>query len=367
MENPRPLLAYGHFSRATRAQLEVAASESGFSLAAFGDVEAASAHLDQHPPRAVLVDTEARDAELMALSVRGGSEHARVPILALTPGPATDLSFGDAFSWGGDDAVNLRAPRQLVRRLRALPMDDPSAPPSARGSALVVETDRKRRTVLGRVLRNAGYAVDFGVDRSDLASLSGDKAPALLVVGSEVSGVEPDAVAAWRAAGVTSTIIVSAAPRELKGWTDALGADTRAAAVDGFAPPENVLFLANDLANVSRTNQRASARLLYGTTVAFRGAGRDEDDYGFSYNVSAGGLYVRTLAPPEDNAVWIELSPPRTERRVRLVGEVVWRRGLSHGETATVPPGFGVKIVDGAKADMEAWHAGYAAFRRVVG
>ena len=44
-------------------------------------------------------------------------------------------------------------------------------------------------------------------------------------------------------------------------------------------------------------------------------AGRDADDRGFSYNLSLGGLYVRTLSPPEDDIVWVELRPPRSERR----------------------------------------------------
>ena len=61
---------------------------------------------------------------------------------------------------------------------------------------------------------------------------------------------------------------------------------------------------------------RGTARVLYGTAVAFRPMGRDTDDFGFTYNVSAGGLYVRTLAPPDEQLVWLELCPPRGERRV---------------------------------------------------
>ena len=119
--------------------------------------------------------------------------------------------------------------------------------------------------------------------------------------------------------------------------------------IDAFAPPENVLFASNELKG-GAVNNRRSPRILYGTTVAFRGAGREKDDFGFSYNISEGGLYVRTLAPPEDDEVWIEMCPPRSERRVRLVGKVAWRRRFNHNENATVPPGFGLSIVtDGAK------------------
>ena len=51
-----------------------------------------------------------------------------------------------------------------------------------------------------------------------------------------------------------------------------------ATVTDSFAPPENIVFLANELGRGKGNDQRASRRLLYGTMVAFRCAGRDEDD-----------------------------------------------------------------------------------------
>jgi hypothetical protein len=138
------------------------------------------------------------------------------------------------------------------------------------------------------------------------------------------------------------------------------------AAVDGYAAPENVLFASNEL-RAGGVNNRKSTRLLYGTTVAFRGAGRERDELGFTYNVSSGGLYVRTLAPPDDDETWLELRPPRSDRLVRLVVKIAWRRRFNHNENATVPPGFGAQIIDGARADIEAWNAGYAAMSAALG
>jgi hypothetical protein len=34
---------------------------------------------------------------------------------------------------------------------------------------------------------------------------------------------------------------------------------------------------------------------------------------------------------------------------------------------ATVPPGFGIEITDGSKADREAWVAGYKSFADTIG
>jgi len=136
---------------------------------------------------------------------------------------------------------------------------------------------------------------------------------------------------------------------------------------DSYAPPENIVFLANELGRGTADDQRSSRRLLYGTMVAFRCAGRDADDYGLSYNVSEGGLYVRSLAPPVEDTVWLELRPPRTERLVRLEARVCWRRGYGGSAMATVPPGFGLEISDGSRADREAWEAGYRSFAESVG
>jgi hypothetical protein len=174
-------------------------------------------------------------------------------------------------------------------------------------------------------------------------------------------------IARGREHGAGCSWIVTSAPREQRRWRDALAGIERAAVTDGYAPPENVLFLSNELGSARREDQRKSARILYGTTVAFRGAGRVEDELGYSYNVSAGGLYVRTLAPPDDDIAWLELCEPRSERRVRLEAKIAWRRRLGPNVNATVPPGFGAQIVDGARRDLDAWQEGYAALVQTLG
>jgi hypothetical protein len=169
-----------------------------------------------------------------------------------------------------------------------------------------------------------------------------------------------------REAGSKANFILCCAPRELRTMREAFGELEGVSAVDGYAAPENVLFAANEL-RAGAVNNRKTPRLLYGTTVAFRGAGRDKDELGFSYNVSAGGIYVRTLAPPDDDETWLELRPPRTDRLVRLVAKVAWRRRFNYNENATVPPGFGAQIVDGARADLDAWTDGCATMATLLG
>lgn len=357
------MLAFGRFRREDRVALSLAAEQAAFTLHAAESPEEAGRWLDSHDALAMLLDTEA--SESLAVQTRSSARHARLPIIALSH-ETFDLSFNDAFSWGADDVLPLTSTRPLLTRLRALPRETPTPPTTGRGTALIAESDQTRRTVVGRVLRNAGYSVRFAVTRQDAASFAQQEDLVLAVLNAELADDYGTTICTARAAGSKANFIVCAMPRDLKAVRSKLEGISGVGVIDAYAPPENVLFASNELKG-GAVNNRKSARILYGTTVAFRGAGREKDDYGFSYNISQGGLYVRTLAPPEDDEVWVELCPPRSERRVRVVGKVAWRRRFNHNENATVPPGFGLSIVDGAKADIQAWNEAYSTICEALG
>jgi DNA-binding response OmpR family regulator len=357
------LLALGRFRREERAALAVAAGQAAFELHAVESSDEASNWLSSHDAHGALLESE--QSEALAVEARSSARHVRLPMLALARN-VSDLSFNDAFSWGADDVLPFGEMRPLLMRLRNLPREQASPPSTGRGSVLVAEADRTRRTVVARVLRNAGYAVTFAVTPEDAARFAKRQDLVLAVINSELLPQARPVVEAARAAGSAANFILCCAPRDLRSVREGLADLSGVAAVDGFAAPENVLFASNEL-RAGGVNNRKSARLLYGTTVAFRGAGRERDDLGFTYNVSSGGLYVRTLAPPDEDETWLELRPPRSDRLVRLVAKVAWRRRFNHNENATVPPGFGAQIIDGARADLDAWNASYEAMSAAVG
>jgi DNA-binding response OmpR family regulator len=359
----RALLALGRFRRDERAALAVAAEQAAFHLHAVDSSDEASDWLSNHDAHAALLESE--QSESLAVEARSSARHVRLPMLALAR-TVSDLAFNDAFSWGADDVLPFGEIRPLLTRLRNLPREPAEAPKTGRGNALIAEADRTRRTVVARVLRNAGYSVTFAVTAEDAASFAERADLSLAVVNSELMSEARPIVERARSAGSSANFILCCAPRDLRTIREALDDLPGVAAVDGYAAPENVLFSANEL-RAGGVNNRKSARLLYGTTVAFRGAGRERDDLGFTYNVSSGGLYVRTLAPPDDDETWIELRPPRSDRLVRLVVKVAWRRRFNHNENATVPPGFGAQIIDGAKADLDAWTDGYSTMATALG
>lgn len=359
----RSLVALGSFRREHRYAMGAAAEQAGYDLETFVSPGEATAWLTESTAHCILVDATVQGADQVCVEARAQSRLAQVPILAVAR-EVSDLAFAEVFGWGGDDVVELGAVRSLMTRLRALPPDAPAAPALTRGRAVVADADRQSRIVLGRVLRNAGYDVTFAATAEDVVGYA--KGNVELVVASAEVGDARELVTAAGGAS-PATWIVRARPRDLKGLRGALADLPQAVVTDGYAPPENVLFLANELANRRGTDHRSSARLLYGASVAFRGAGRERDEHGFTYNVSAGGLYVRTLSPPEDDVVWLELVPPRSDRRVRLEGKVAWRRRFGPTGHATVPPGFGLQITDGSAADLAAWREGYAQFARALG
>ena len=139
--------------------------------------------------------------------------------------------------------------------------------------------------------------------------------------------------------------------------------DAKVAVHDAFASPATLLFVANELVNKPAEDGRKSERLLYGTSVRFRQAGRESEDIGYLYNISKGGLYVRTMAPPDRwDELWLEFVPPRSDRRVHIEGTVVWARRFGPAGSATVPTGFGVQITGGSKADLERYERSYSTF-----
>jgi hypothetical protein len=289
-----------------------------------------------------------------------------VPIVALAPA-VNELAFAEIFSCGGDDVVALRAPEALTARLRRLPVAPWERPAvSSDRVALISASDRDRRIVLGRVLGNAGYAIHFAVDLAETERFARESRPRLVVIDTHLDGLK-ELISRAAPENPQTLWIVSTAPRNMRQCSAWIKDLSNAAVTDSFAPPENIVFLANELGRGTAHDQRASRRLLYGTMVAFRCAGRDEDDFGLSYNVSEGGLYVRSLAPPVEDTVWLELRPPRKERLVRLEARVAWRRGYGGSANATVPPGFGLEITDGSRADRGAWEAGYRSFAESLG
>ena len=251
----------------------------------------------------------------------------------------------------------------LTKRLRQIVLAGAVPQVRRRGLAVVADSDRRRRILCARVLRNAGYGVTFAVDAEEALREAAQPGVELVISSASLDAQGDRLAKRARRAGIEAPWVIAAAPRETARVHASVNTLRHVAVYDAYGPPENVLFVANEITRRGVTDARASARVLYGTSIRFRGAGASQDDVGYSYNVSAGGLYVRTLAPlARGTDVWLELCPPRADRRVRLEGRVVWTRGFGPNDAATVPPGFGVQITGGSVGDLERYARGYHTF-----
>ncbi len=360
----RPLLLVGVSDPQVVDNYGLSAKAAGAEMHAVTSTEEAQAWLETNDPLAIAIDMMSDGAETSCLGVRGIARLANVPVIGLAP-ELHDLAFPEMYGWGGDDVARLGVPADLIPRLRGLTVSTASLhPPPSKGGAVVADADRRRRVLFARVLRTAGYDVRFALDANEAVRASRDESAKLIIADADIGPEGGVAVAKrLRDEGVVIPIVIPSAPKKMGQLRLDIEGLPKVAVTDGFAPPENLLFVANELGRSGATDGRSSARLLYGTVVGFRHAGRDEDAFGCTYNISAGGLYVRTLAPLDGGEdVWIELRPPRSDRRVRLEGKVVWRRRFGPIESATVPPGFGIQISDGAQGDLARYEAGYRAF-----
>jgi CheY-like chemotaxis protein len=357
-----PVLLFGSPTAPGIASTRAAAEQARLPVIAQTSLADADQRLEQSHPAAIVIDAPSKSAETACLHFRYNPMLANVPIVVAAES-VSDLAFEEAYGWGADDVVPRNDAATLTRRLRQIVLAGAVPQARRRGLAVVADGDRRRRILCARVLRNAGYGVTFAVDSEEALREAAQPGVELVISAASLDGIGDPLAARARRAGIAAPWVIAAAPRETARAQASVNALRQVAVYDAYGPPENVLFVANELTRRGATDARASARVLYGTAVRFRGAGACLDEVGYSYNVSAGGVYVRTLAPlSRGSDVWLELCPPRADRRVRLEGRVVWTRGFGPNDAATVPPGFGVQITGGSVGDLERYGRGYHTF-----
>jgi CheY-like chemotaxis protein len=365
MKNPRSIVLCSELASRSLANVREAAMMFGATV-----VEHTTDNVERlvAPPLMCVVSMRGEDAFETCARVRDNPRFAGTPIVMLgdTRG---GISFTELFHAGGDDIASATSPDLFARRVRAACR--PNAPrgstmPTTDAYAVIAGQSPKWQAAVARAFSNAGVPTKF-VSTAAEAIEAARYAKAVIANEDLAPRGAMSVVADARAAGTQTPWVVVAAPKRMAEIAATAGTIERVAVIDAFAPPENALFVANELASkMAGAENRASTRLLYGESVLFRVAGRDEeDDVGFTYNVSNDGLFVRTLAPLEAGTqVWLELCAPRSSRRVRLTGKVAWQRHFGPNENATVPAGFGVHITDGLASDLDLWREGCAQLER---
>ena len=346
----RRVIALGNLAGELKTSLEAAARAAGLELLLTREPARAFIELERDGALAVLVDMATLGAEQFCKRARGTERLRSVPVIGMSRHP-NELGFARVFAWGADDLVPLGARLPLEHRLLVL-RDTTRPDTSGFGQAVVAEATTQRRALVGRVLAQAGYEVKFAVDRGAV-ELYASQSETRLVVISAALGDPRRIIEAAARAGALPTWIVTVEARSTQRLAASLAGLDRVAVTSTAGSPEDVLFLANELV-FSKGARRREWRALYATPVAFRAAGGDADEYGFSYDASPSGLYVRSLLPCATDDVEVELRLPNRDDRVRLSGKVMRRFAFGSGAIASAPPGFSVKL-EGPEGPLARW------------
>ncbi|MCC7534667.1 MAG: hypothetical protein IT379_00560 [Deltaproteobacteria bacterium] len=344
----------GELSPRVRQRLAAVLDANGLAPQHCVTLDGARARLSAEPlPTALLMPIESTGARRFLSWLRSQQRLGALTVLGIVDWPSEE-DFQRAFAAGVDDVVVEDDESGVLRRIRALASRAHRAEGrSASGRCLVQHPDQPRRASLGRALRQAGYDVTFACSLEEVLDRLVLDPPGVVLV-AEPQLWESVAQAIEEARRVSErpdlpfVVCVSEldAARLRASSTPVLNVSL----MQTQAGPSDALFLVNRLlSSAVESNGRSSARILYDTFCSIRpldepGTSR----YAMTFNVSRGGLYVRTFDPvPRGSLVQLKLRPPSVGSTVELVGRVAWTCAPGNGPTVTAPPGFGVELLRG--------------------
>jgi Tfp pilus assembly protein PilZ len=279
------------------------------------------------------------------------------------------VAFGEFAGWGGDDLIEADSKHALCARFRAIRSDLVKAgatrtipQPREDGRFLVVAPEKSEVAASAPLIEQAGHHAAVVHTLEDAATRLAVGRDVRLVIDSRMPGALGFVDAAL-AGSSCAGIVLACLPAQLGQLTKRYQESSdRLIVLDCFSPTDAVVLAANQL-KAQPSNRRSTERLLFSTLVCFREAGGDVDQVGYTYNVSAGGMYVRTTAMPASEHVWVEIVPPGSIERVRLEGRVAWRTPVTRADNSPFPVGIGIEITEGSKRSLAAWVEGYRALQ----
>lgn len=337
------------------------------------DVTAAKAILgnpDADNIECIFIDGAVTGVEEFVSGLRGRDRFFSVPVFAVVPN-ICDQAFRETNAYGVDDTLGDRDMGAFTRRVAVLSeFSETVRPPITQGNVVIAHTDRQQRRLFGKTMRNAGFNLVFASDQFELnRSTQIIPTPRIVICDCALTNLNTvEKIEQFRSAVSDSQLPFVLLVKESS--QNELGSNPMLLESVEFmtenAPPDNLLFLTNELLRKvdlrDTPDQRASERLLYGTLCAFRHAGELSSVYGYCYNISYEGMYVKTFDPPRKNSeIWLEMRPPGEIIGVHLRGKVIWVRTPDNSKAATVPPGFGLRIDSLAcpPGDLEKYRAAY--------
>ncbi len=357
------VLAVGRLPAGLTQTIRAAVGRTGDTVSFLSNAAGAQHELGAtgHRPRCVLVDENVPERASLIEWLRSDAGLFDIPVIVLVSAP-TEGAFADARRIGADDAVVRDDWAGITRRVAALDCFVSGEQPLAIcGTALVAHPDPRRRRRAGWILRRAGYDLAFASTEQEVVRMGHMSNLKLAVVAEQLlAPADPEAAAAWLREAVSSpslpVVVLTQAERHVR---DYAGLPHTAASVDDGSW-EQLLFQVGELTRPDVTDLRSSPRTYLSAFCAFRERTEFHPVYGLTYNVSRGGMFVRSMDPPRaESVISLELRPVDETREVlQLRAQVVWVQRPLHGSTGSTPAGFGIRILPEACApeDLERYH-----------
>jgi CheY-like chemotaxis protein len=312
--------------------------------------------LEASPPDYALVDGTQQVGREICLGLRMSAQMAELPIIAAIRDPWSD-EVTQAFATGADDYVLSDQLDQLEYKLQALRQEGRAVGARLSGTVVLAHPDRDQRVQLARYLRKMGLDLHFAMDARGIP----DDASIRLIVthhGLQPEGAEVGLRNYRKGEGKNIPWIILAAPPEMENVKEKFSDEAHLSFFELDADPAQIVFTANQLLVGAARSLRRSPRLQHGTPISYTGGKEQQELWGYTYNINRGGLYIRTLTPPELGVeLELEFRAPHGRGRVVVEGKVVWRQEYS-GERG-YPPGFGLQYTTLPLADGAALEAGY--------
>lgn len=349
-------------SATARAAAESYLRAGGCEVLPVPSAEQCLREMAKRSPRLVLMDLhlEALAGDQACLLIKGSPQFSRVPVIITTSGDAPDEEVMRTWRAGADDFLPKPIrPAQLEAKLaaiRAAALSEPSAPIGQRplDTLLFVDDSRFLHHALGGMLEHAGFQLlyaETGEQALELAGQFGGRVGACLI---DLRLPDRDGLSVLRAlrgmeqlAGKPMLLMSAADPppqaeEEARRLASAPILDKRELPLEMFVAQIQATLRRGDVANDLRVTQRVP----FFSVVEFRPRHSTEWMSGFSYNLSPGGIFIRTLTPP-DRTMEIELKLRLAAGPQALcLGQVVWANPFAGRVAFSYPVGMAIRFTE---------------------
>lgn len=312
--------------------------------------------LKEREPKLILMDLgmgPMRGDECCHL-IKQSARLAHIPIIMLT---GADAAHEIMHSWraGADDYLPkpIRL-SQLASKIHALRAVWPEAEGSrgvapARQRLMYIESRPFYRTRLGGALEHAGFQILYCKDvpeaHKSLAEHNHEIDLLICDLGSlGANGIDEARQLHQRAPRkpMLLTTAVDQPPEAQSAVRQLTGHDLLN---KRLLPPETILGKINSLLQRVTLDVRPSERVPFFSLVGFRAGDRDEWLSGFAYDISTGGIFIRTMTPfPPLSSVEMKVRFLASKDDASCQGVVAWANAYHWRSAFSYPVGMGVRF-----------------------